>query len=102
LAVVEERWSSEQKQIQAELEQLGIRLEKLGRSREQTRSRLDPNELKIYEELRRRKGSTPVAILAGETCQSCGVSLPVAVARQVRNTDELVFCTSCGRLLVTE
>jgi len=100
LAQLEAQWSADQHRIVQELEIAGARAEQIERDRAETEARLSAQDLQLYRELRRRKGSSPVARLRGGTCGRCGVSVPTQVVGQVKRDDELVFCPSCGRLLV--
>lgn len=102
LAGLEQEWQARQAQASDELQRLSARLAELSREREALRSRMKPADVELYDDLRRRKGLTPVAHLAGGTCQGCGVTVPVAQARQARDPEERVFCSSCGRLLIAD
>lgn len=102
LALAEAGWQANLGRSGQELAEAQKRTAQLARDRADTLARLDPKEIELYQDLRRRKGPAPVARLRGSTCGRCGVTLPVTIAGQVRHGDELVFCPSCGRLLVTE
>jgi predicted nucleic acid-binding Zn-ribbon protein len=101
LASVEQEWRASQGALAQELEQLERRLGKLERRREDWASMLAPEHLRLYDELCQRK-STPLARLQNGICQACGIRLPVAEVQRARDTDELVYCSQCGRLLVAE
>jgi predicted nucleic acid-binding Zn-ribbon protein len=99
LSRTENQWESAQKQAEVELGRLALRSAELARQREDLELLLKPADLALYVDLRRRKGTHPIAPLKRQACSACGVTLPVSTARQARNADELVFCPSCGRLL---
>jgi len=101
-AGIEDQWKAEQSKITGELERLDIRLTELMNDRKFVESALGKADLELYDDLRRRKGRAPIARLINGTCKGCGVSLPVAEAHRVRDDQALVFCSSCGRLLVAE
>ena len=101
-AEIENQWKTEQGDIGQELERLAGRSTQLANDRSALESQLEAADLELYNDLRRRKGPAPIAYLAGGACKGCGVSLPVAEAHQVRDGETLVFCSSCGRLLVAE
>lgn len=101
LQAVEQEWKASQEALAQELDQMGRRLGKLERRREDWASMLEPEHLRLYDELCRQK-STPLARLQNGICQACGIRLPVAEAQRARDTDELVYCSQCGRLLVAE
>jgi predicted nucleic acid-binding Zn-ribbon protein len=43
--------------------------------------------------------SPPMALLNGERCGGCNMSLPAATLRQVRSDDNVTECDNCGRIL---
>lgn len=99
---IEDQWKAEQSDIAQELERLDTRSAQLANDRSILESQLEATDLELYNDLHRRKGSAPIACLIDGTCNGCGVSLPVAEAHRVRGGEMLVFCSSCGRLLVAE
>ncbi|MGQ9666142.1 MAG: zinc ribbon domain-containing protein [Anaerolineae bacterium] len=101
LQSIEQDWKASQEALAQELDQMKRRLEKLERRREDWASMLEPAHLQLYDELCKRKGA-PLARLQNGICQACGIRLPVAEVQRARDTDELVYCSQCGRLLVAE
>jgi predicted nucleic acid-binding Zn-ribbon protein len=59
-----------------------------------------PDSLKAYNTLRPRKNNQPVALLVNGSCSVCRVEQDMAVITEVRKAQKLVYCTSCGRILV--
>ncbi len=51
-----------------------------------------------YKEIKRHS-VPPLAMLNGDQCQGCNMSLPSSVVRKVK-AGELVECETCGRLLI--
>ena len=43
---------------------------------------------------------TPVALLQDNRCDGCKIGLPSGVAASVKNSDKLVHCENCGRILI--
>ena len=41
----------------------------------------------------------PVAILNGNICGGCNLQLPIGISSLIRNSDKLVRCENCGRIL---
>jgi len=59
-----------------------------------------PESLALYKQLRAAKGGTAVALLSGDySCTVCRVEQTMNVVQQVKH-DDLVRCSSCGRILV--
>ena len=44
----------------------------------------------------------PVAILLGDQCSGCNMSLPQAILRTMKNDTKLIECETCGRMLITQ
>jgi len=99
LREVESDWQAEQHVISQEIEQLSGRLAELQVARAALQPRLSRADMELYADLRRRKGPSPIVYVINGNCEGCGVSLSVSSRRQVQAGDELVFCSSCGRLL---
>ena len=51
-----------------------------------------------YKEIKRHS-VPPLALLNGDQCQGCNMSLPSSISRKVK-AGELVECETCGRLLI--
>jgi len=60
------------------------------------------SELAVYEQLRRSKGGRAVAILEGVMCQGCRMTIPSGKAQLVRQSDQIVTCMNCGRILTPQ
>ena len=96
---VEEQWRVEQERLTAEQAALQDKLHALQERRQTLRTALPPDDLEIYDDLRRRRGGLAVSILKEGICQGCQMSLPSSKAQQARQGDVLVFCGSCDRIL---
>lgn len=63
------------------------------------RERISKDILTVYDELTRRKG-TAVAWLQGNLCTGCRVTVPDYIIDGVREAEKLIYCETCGRLLI--
>jgi len=52
--------------------------------------------------LRLRRAGRAVALLEGELCLGCRVTLPTSKAQQARQREDLTLCSSCERILYVE
>ncbi len=61
-------------------------------------SNIDADALKRYKSV---KKSHPIAVvrLDGKRCLGCNMELPASIAKQVAQSDKLMACENCGRLL---
>jgi uncharacterized protein len=58
-----------------------------------------PVNLEIYAKLRSHKRGLAVANIEDDSCSACGSSLTPAERQLSRSPTQLVFCSSCGRIL---
>jgi len=97
---IREAWESEHGQLLDEGAQLEDQITRFKQEREQALKGVTAENQKLYHNLRVAKHNQPLALLNDETCTVCGVEQTLAVARSVRQGQELVYCVSCGRILV--
>jgi uncharacterized protein len=58
--------------------------------------------LATYDILRQRKAGRAVAALEGDSCSACRVAVPPSKLAEVLDSEGLVYCGNCGRLLWSE
>ncbi len=94
---LETEWHHGQQRLNIDIEQLKTTLSGLEHKRRLMLTKLDPQTVDLYEELRRKKG-TAVAKVDQGTCRGCRISLPTIELQRARS-GRLVQCGSCGRIL---
>lgn len=67
--------------------------------RSKLRSTFDQAILTVYDDLYRKNGSA-VAILRGDICSGCRVSVPSNKLGKVEEGTALIYCDTCGRLII--
>ncbi len=97
---VQTAWERSQAALNSERARLLARLDELGRSREALAGAIHPDTLAIYEDLRQNKRGRAVAKVEQNTCQGCRITLPTNEVQLARSSPRLVFCSSCGRILL--
>jgi predicted nucleic acid-binding Zn-ribbon protein len=102
LAEIEAEWTQTQERLTQERGELEERLAHLKKERVEMEGMIGTEDLALYGDLCSRKGGQAVALLKGEVCQACRVTLPISQARQARSGDSLCFCSSCQRILYAE
>ena len=102
LVRVEEEWTNRKTALETEIEQRKKEYLYLKRAREQVAEMLSQENLEMYEHLRRRKNGVAVALLEDEICGACHTQVAVGILNNIRYSDELLSCPSCGRILLTE
>jgi predicted nucleic acid-binding Zn-ribbon protein len=102
LDMIEGKWRTEQDRLGREAEKLRARVATLTEDRSKLVALVTPRDLSTYEELLRAKGGRAVALLVGGMCEGCRVTLPTGKVQGVRQSQVLVTCTNCGRILFVE
>ena len=82
-----------------EKDSLSQRMNELGEQRDQARAALDADALRQYDQLRRTRAGRAVAQVKNDSCGVCGVTVPTGLINRVRTGEEIVLCSSCGRIL---
>ena len=102
LARLEEEWQETRVRLSAEQNELVNRLSQLKAKRAKLQKTIEAGDLALYEDLRRRRYGQAVALLEGELCQACRVTLPTHKAQQARQGEALTLCGNCERILYVE
>lgn len=92
--------ASEHKALRAEFKQVKADLDELKQQRKAAAREVSKDNLALYKSLRDRKQGHAVAELEGDSCTACGVRQTTTNAQRIRQGNEIVMCTSCGRILV--
>ena len=92
-------WKIRQSELQAALKELNAERTGFEGQRSKLTEGLDPTSLQQYESLRKTKGGLAVAKVERGLCQGCRMSLPTHQQQRVRGGQQLVLCSSCGRML---
>ena len=60
----------------------------------------DGNGVGVYRALLPRKAGVAVARVERGICLGCRIKLPMREIARLKNSDSLVLCSSCGRILL--
>ena len=100
LKQVTQQWQAEHSDLLDEQASINQEISKLDEQREDLIGRIADELLKRYEALRPRKGNQPVALLQEGSCSACGIQQNAERVKQIRQSDELLNCQNCQRILV--
>jgi len=96
----------ELKERQAELDHVNKEHEdeelKLKHEREKLIVRIDKNDVKAYERIRKALGGKAVVAVRRSACGGCFKRVPPQVSVELRKNSRLMTCEHCGRLLVSD
>lgn len=99
LDTVKARLIESQSTLNGEKSQLTKIVERLLKERQASTASITPENLAIYEQLRKTKRGTAVAFIQDDSCSSCGTNIRPAEIQTVRSSTGLSFCSTCGRIL---
>ena len=75
---------------------------KLRHEREKLVVRVDKNDVKTYERIRKALGGKAVVAVRRNACGGCFKRVPPQVTVELRKNSRLMNCEHCGRLLVSD
>ena len=85
--------------LNAELITLQKDQESLNAQRQAVLPVIDTVSLDLYDGLRQKRSGLAVSMVMENACNTCGASLTPGLAQSVRNSNLLVLCPMCGRIL---
>ena len=99
LATVEAIWRQRQAGLLEDKDQIETQLRALKIKRDRMAGEVPWADLTTYDRIRRAKRGVAVAAVLQDICQSCRVTVPNSVLRQVKVSQEFALCPSCTRIL---
>lgn len=95
----EETFQKKKEEIILEVKKLNKRIAIFTARRNPYISKISPTLMNKYNDWRKRKGGFLVALIEGQTCGGCHLTLPPQLINEVRKKKDLLTCNSCGRIL---
>jgi uncharacterized protein len=90
----------QQASLRGEQSQLIKNSEKLQTMRSVTLASILPENLEIYERLRKQKRGIAVSVVEESACSACGATARPSELQSARlSSQQMPFCSSCGRIL---
>lgn len=102
LHAFEEDWARERDEMASDYRELRARLKEIQEERARLRGQLDPGVLRLYDELKAKKGGQALSPLQDRVCQTCRVTQPSNKVQVVMSGNQVVTCEGCGRILYWE
>lgn len=96
---VQTEWQQHQTRLQATMADLTGQLSRLEERIARLRAALPEPLMELYDETCRKKGGRGIAAIRSGLCEGCRVSVPTSIVQNVRRGDDVVRCSSCGRIL---
>lgn len=100
LAGLEKQWDAKVEELRADENRTKRIVLQLRANRSKLTESVPASDLRIYEDLRKRRAGVAVATIVNGQCSACNVKVPTGVASAARNLSTVTYCTSCGRILM--
>lgn len=82
-----------------EIDKIKIEMERINTERDKLLTDISSELLDKYEKVKKQK-KQPVAFVQSGKCSGCRMEVSVMVAREVNRHEGIVYCESCGRILM--
>lgn len=99
LARVEAEWKADQEELKQKQNSLNSTLAELQERRPSMTGGINADELAQYEKLRAKKAGRGIVAVKNGVCQGCGMTLSNNRVQKARAGTQLVYCSTCGRIL---
>jgi uncharacterized protein len=86
-------------QEEARILDIGNKVAAIKNERDAIASSIEGNLLKRYEQVRKAKKGTAIAVVSDARCGGCNVKLPINTIQKLKKAQEVITCPSCGRIL---
>ena len=83
---------SEQTALQKEVDRLVV-------MRNAAASSIEPDDLRLYDQLRQQRMGVAVAKVSDKACAACGSTLTPSMIQTAQSPNQITRCTFCGRIL---
>lgn len=80
-------------------DQLTQTVERLRTERRTILPLVPADQLRVYDQIRKRKSGVAVITARDGACSGCGAEIRPSEVQAARAAQDLVYCTSCGRIL---
>ncbi len=85
--------------LNKEEENLKNELTHLSDERQAAQAAFNPNEIHLYESLRKQRRGVAVARVVNKACSACGSTLSAALLQAAYSPGQISRCETCGRIL---
>ncbi|MCX7635492.1 MAG: C4-type zinc ribbon domain-containing protein [Syntrophales bacterium] len=92
-------YEKERARLQREMEVLGTDLQKLVERGEDLRRQIPEHLLRKYEQIKAINNGIAVVSVWKEICGGCHMNIPPQLYIELRETDEIVLCPHCNRII---
>lgn len=96
---ISRKFKKESSELEEKLKAFDNQLAEKIKSREKLFSKIDPEIIQMYENLRGGRQGIAVVATKNGFCQGCNMGMPPQLSNEVQKGGDLVFCPNCNRIL---
>ncbi len=96
---VEAEVAADQASLRGELQRNKIASERLMTEKNLLVKQVSKDNIVLYEKLRKSRKNIAVAAVVDSTCSACGSTLTPAECQAAKSPQNIIFCSSCGRIV---
>lgn len=100
LSSLEENLSEKEKELKDKIQETENEYQSFQRQRQKLVNNIKQAVLYQYERIRKGIGNSAVAEIRNSACSGCFSSIPPQKQVEIRMMNQLIFCESCGRILI--
>jgi len=99
LELTQARYTARLQALKDEQSRLLKEIPNLEEERLAAASSIPPNEITLYESLRKQRRGLAVSVVKNKACSSCGTTLNAALLDAALTSAQIARCDGCGRIL---
>lgn len=92
-------FQKKKQEILTKIKSLNKQIAEWNKNRNGFTSNINPSLMNKYDDWRKKRGGSLVAVIKGQTCEGCHLTLPLQLINEVRKKKDFHICNSCGRIL---
>ncbi|MEX0602098.1 MAG: C4-type zinc ribbon domain-containing protein, partial [Bacteroidota bacterium] len=74
----------------------------LRHEREKLVARIEKNDIRVYERIRKAKRGRAVVLVRRDACGGCFKKVPPQTMQELRKNSRILTCEHCGRIVVSD
>ncbi|RKL62740.1 hypothetical protein DXT63_09810 [Thermoanaerobacteraceae bacterium SP2] len=99
IVIMKREYNQKRLKTLEEIDKINLELERVNEEKKQLKNNISSELLDKYEKVKKQK-KEPVAFILNGKCSGCRMDVSVMVIREVNRHESLVYCESCGRILI--
>ena len=95
----EQNFLKEKEVLEKKRVEMEAKKEKLTGERDALLPQIPSDQVALYQRISAKKGSVALSLISGDFCSMCHMRVRPQVLNELRDTQKLILCENCGRIL---